>query len=243
MPYRRLPNTDSARLKAICCALQKGQDLPPFKLAYSQGAFQKLQLILPSYEHALSEYKNTYTLQIEKSKEFNNHLRRAKLYISHFVQVVMMGITRGDLPRSTLSYFELPENYKKLPSLNTEEEVLHWGKLLIEGEQKRKFEGKTTITNPTIALVKVQYDKFYELYGYQNSLKRRTARAQEDLNNKRAQLDQLIQQIWNEVENTFKDLPDELKREKASEYGIIYIYRKNELKNANFFNSARVGIS
>ena len=74
-------------------------------------------------------------------------------------------------------------------------------------------------------------------------MKKRTVRAQEDLRNKRTLSDQLIQQIWNEVENTFKDLPDELKREKATDYGIVYFYRKNELKNINMYESVRIGIS
>lgn len=239
MPYRRLPNTDSARLKAICAALQKGEDLPPFKLAFSQGAFQKLQLFVPSYHHALSEYKNAYNLQLDKSKEYNTHFRRARLYISHFLQVVSMGISRGDLPSSTLSYFGLSDKDKKLPSLNTDVDLIHWGEKLVDGERKRQVEGKTTITNPTIAIVRVHFDKYYELYGYQNSLKKRTIRAQDDLNQKRAQADQLIQLVWNEVENTFKDLPDELKRDKASEYGIIYIYRKNELNNTGVLKSVR----
>lgn len=238
MPYRRLPNTDSARLKAMYIALKKGSDLPPFKLAYSQNAYQKLQSLLPSYEHALSEHKNCYNLQIEKSKGFNIHLRKAKMYLSHFIQVVNMAISRGDLPQTTRSYFGLPEDEKKMPSLNTDEEVVFWGKKLMDGEQQRKMEGKTTITNPSIAIVKVHMDKFNEFYVYQDGLKKRTLRAQQDLNSKRNQADQLIQQIWNEVENTFKDLPDELKREKASGYGLIYFYRKNEQPSSLLFERA-----
>jgi len=32
------------------------------------------------------------------------------------------------------------------------------------------------------------------------------------------------------VEETFKDLPDDERRERAKEYGLVYIYRKNEIK-------------
>ena len=31
MPYRRLPNTDAARLKALKIALEKGEEVPPHK--------------------------------------------------------------------------------------------------------------------------------------------------------------------------------------------------------------------
>ena len=59
------------------------------------------------------------------------------------------------------------------------------------------------ITNPTIAVLKVHFDKFMEYHNYQKSLKNRSQRAQDQLNEKRAQVDGVIQQIWNEVEDSF----------------------------------------
>ena len=101
--------------------------------------------------------------------------------------------------------------------------------------------GLSPITNPTIAVLKVHYDKFLEYHNYQKSLKNRSQRAQDQLNIHRAQVDSLIQQLWNEVEETFNELPEEIRREKASEYGLVYVFRKNELITANLFQSPRVG--
>jgi hypothetical protein len=243
MPYRRLPNTDSARLKAIHAALKKGADLPPFKLAFSQGTFGKIQSFLPAYTQALSEHRNSYNLQIEKSRDYQKHLRKARLYISHFIQVVNLAIQRGELPLNTRHYFDMDKDEKKLPSLQTDEEVLEWGHKLIEGEKTRRMEGLTTVTNPTIAVVKVHCDKFVEVHNNQNNLKKRNQKAQDQLNEKRAIADQLIQQLWNEVENTFKDLPEELKRKKSSEYGVVYVFRKNETGHLNFFHAEKLEIS
>ena len=55
--------------------------------------------------------------------------------------------------------------------------------------------------------------------------------------------DDIILRIWNEVEDSFKDLPDNLRREKASEYGLVYIFRKNELNDPGLFSSQKKGIS
>ena len=96
------------------------------------------------------------------------------------------------------------------------------------------------VTNPTIAVVKVHFDKFLEYYNYQQSLKERTQRAQEQLNEKRSMIDSVIQQIWNEVEHTYEDLPEEMRREKAVEYGLVYVFRKNELSNSTLFQTHRV---
>ena len=79
-----------------------------------------------------------------------------------------------------------------------------------------------------------------EYHNYQKSLKNRSQRAQEQLNEKRSQVDGVIQQIWNEVEDTYNDLPEEMRREKASEYGLVYVFRKNELTTSNLFQSSRI---
>ncbi len=242
MPYRRLPNTDNARLKALYTAFSKGKDLPPFKLAYSQGTFTKIQSLLSSYEHVLSENKTSYNLQIEKNKDYHKHAHKARLYVSHFIQVVNLAIVRGDLPASTRSYFGMDEDEKKLPSLQTDEDLLEWGNKLIEGEKERRLASLTAITNPSIAVVKVYFERFLDVYNLQNSLKKRCQLAQNNINEKRCLVDSVIQQLWNEVEETFKELPEELRREKASDYGIVYIYRKNEMGPMKMFKNVNMEI-
>ncbi len=235
MPYRRLPNTDKSRLKALKTAHEKGKDIPPFNLAFSQETLQRLSSFLPKYEKAITEYHNTYKIQTKDHKEYSKKLKKAKLYISHFIQVVNMSIMRGEMPGNTRSYYGLPENSKKLPSLNTEQELLDWGKKLIEGEAQRKLKGLPPVTNPTIAVVRVNYDNFAEAYRFQKKLQENHARAANHIQELRKEADQIIVNIWNEVEGYYEDKPEDIKREKASEYGVVYVYRKNELGRINLF--------
>jgi len=241
MPYRRLPNTDNARMKALGVAHTKGGELPPFKLAFSQSMFQKIKTLLPGYENAISEHRNALQLHADKNKDYQRKFKKARVYISHFIQVVDMAITRGEHPPSVRSYFGLDEKERKLPGLASEEEVLLWGKLLIEGEKNRRLSGLAPITNPTIAVVKVHYDKFLEAHNQQKSLKKRVARAHETLENLRSEADEIIQHTWNEVEDTFKDLPEEIRREKSAEYGVVYVFRKHELNGLNLFQAKQIG--
>lgn len=236
MPYRRLPNTDKARLKALNIALAKGRELPPFKLAFSQRSNQKLQSFLRSYESAMAFYRQSYLVQSRKNKEYAAALKKARMYISHFIQVLNMAILRNDMHSEVRDYFELPAGESRIPSLNKESEVISWGNRLISGEARRVLNGATPVTNPTIAVVKVRYETFLEAYHHQKTLQKNTARALEKLTDMRRDADEIIVQIWNEVEESFKDLPDDLRREKAKEYGLVYVYRKNEIGNLNFFN-------
>ena len=127
MPYRRLPNTDSARMKSLKSAYEKGKDLPPFKLAFSPNSFRKMQAALPQFENAISEHRNSLNLQAEKNKEYQKRLKKVKLYISHFIQVVNLAIARGDMSPETRNYFAMGDDEKKVPSLSTEEDVIWWG--------------------------------------------------------------------------------------------------------------------
>lgn len=236
MPYRRLPNTDSARLKALKSAFKKGKDLPPFKLAYSQSTFQKVQFFITKFESAITDYKNSYAIQVEKNKDYINALKKAKLYISHFIQVMNMSISRGDLPVQTRKFFGLSKEEKKLPLLSTEKDVINWGKKLIEGENQRAINSMSPITNPTIALVKVRYENFLEAYQHQKVHQQNSSRNLNKLAALRPEADDIIVSIWNEVEEHFKDINDEERRKKAAEYGLVYVFRKNELKSLKFFD-------
>ena len=229
MPYRRLPNTDVARIKALKVAYKMGKDLPPFKLAFSQSTYARIELFINSFEKAMINYKAAYGVQIEKSKDYVVLMKKAKLYISHFIQVVNMAISRGELAEKTRTIYGMDIDEQKIPSLNTEKDMIEWGKKVIEGEAKRIMSGQQPITNPSIAVVKVRYENFVDSYNHQKILQQNTQRMLSDLDALRTKADEIILNIWNEVETTFKDLPYDLKREKSTDYGLVYVYRKNEI--------------
>ncbi|MFP3860102.1 MAG: hypothetical protein ACLFUW_04700 [Bacteroidales bacterium] len=235
MPYRRLPNTDKSRLRALKNAHAKGKELPPFKLAFTQESLQRLSSFLPKYEKAIREYHDTYKIQTKNHKEYSNKVKKVKLYISHFIQVLNMSVIRGEMPPNSKKYYGLDENSRKVPSLNSEQELLEWGQKLIDGENQRKIKGLPPVTNPTIAVVKVHYDKFVDAYRFQKQLQENHARSAEKIQELRKESDDIILNIWNEIEKTFEKEPEDIKREKASEYGVVYVYRKNELGRINLF--------
>ncbi|MBN1131866.1 MAG: hypothetical protein JXR52_04215 [Bacteroidales bacterium] len=239
MPYRRLPNTDNARLRALRKALDKGKEIPPFKLAFSQSSYRKIQSVLPGFEQAIIEQRQSANLHAEKNKEFQKRIKKIKIYISHFIQVVNMAIARGELPPETLHDFGIDIDSKKVPLLNSDEEVIEWGKKLIDGEKNRISRGQNPITNPTIAVLKVHYDKFIDAHYNQKSLKLRILRAHDKLISIREEADLIIQQIWNEVEESYNDLPEEIRREKATDYGLVYVFRKSELAGITLLQSRR----
>jgi hypothetical protein len=230
MPYRRLPNTDLARLRALRIAYEKGKEMHPFKLAFTQATLQKLNSILPAFEKAFLESRQAYNIQVNSSIDYKKKLYNLKLYMSHFIQVVNMAIARGDLKESDREYFGISSGQKKVPAFNTEANVLKWGEMLMEGEARRMYNGLSPVTNPTIALVRVKYEIFLESYRYQKTLQTNFKRTQNRLNGFRRTADNIILSVWNEVEEYYKDQPEELHRQKCNIYGLVYVFRKSEIR-------------
>ena len=228
MPYRRLPNTDTARIKAMKIALEKGKELPPNKLAYSSKTIVRLQKFLPQFDHNLQLYRHALTSQNKKSRDYNEIVRKARVYLTHFIRVMNMAIFRGELPAETRAFFGLATDESTVPSFNTEHDLMNWGRRIIEGEEFRIKKGGSPITNPTIAVVKVRFENFIEAWTYHNTLAKRTIDYTEKNQSLRKEADEIILKLWNEVENTHNLLPEEIRKNLCEEYGLVYFYRRGE---------------
>jgi hypothetical protein len=230
MPYRRLPNTDAARIRAMKEALTKGREIPPFKLAYSSKTFVRVQGFLPSFENIHQLQRQSMGYQANSSKDYQEVFKKARLYLNHFMRVMYMAVQRGEIRKDCFDFYGISDVDSNLPQLNSEKDILFWGQKVIEGEAKRLRAGRTPITNPTIAVVKVHLEKYMDAVQFQKTLQKRTSDYGTKIAEMRKEADDIILNIWNEVESTFSNLSEESKRAEAENYGIVYVWRKNELE-------------
>lgn len=231
MPYRRLPNTDAARIRALKAALRKGEKLDDINtLAYSFPLKQKIDVFLGKFEIAITNSKAARDKQIENSQKFSELTKKARLYISHFIQVLNFTIARGELKPQVRAFYDLDADDSKVPSLLTEQELLTWGEKVINGEQERiNNRGGNPIYSPAIALVRVNYENFKQGYEFQKRLQANSARFSAEVAQFRDEADALIVNIWNDVEKYFSGVKDEEeKRYMCEEYGLVYVFRRGE---------------
>ena len=230
MPYRRLPNTDQARLRAIEMALEKGKRTAFNELAFSQQTLDKIQFLYPHLLNAIRQLQAAKQNQFDRANEYGNIFKKAKLYLMHFVQVLNFAIIREEIKPEVRDFYGLEVNSAQVPALNLEKDVLTWGERIISGEQKRCMKGGSPIYSPSIALVKVHFESFQDAFHFQKVLQNNTDRASLRIQEMRDQADDLIQHLWNEVEEKFAGLPAEQRLEKARGYGVVYVYRESEKK-------------
>ena len=228
MPYRRLPTTDKARTRALEAALEKVA-FKNGKVAISTKTIEELQTVKSKFENMLKHYEMNIHIQSEKNHEYKTAMDKARMYVSHFIQVLYLTSERGEI-NGGIKYYELDDFEGKVPPLNTEEEIFLWGKKVIEGEKKRIQNGGSAIYNPSIALVRIKVEEFKDAAIFQNNLKRNTTRTYNSMQELRKTTNDFISQLWNEIEEGIvTDLPKH-KRQIAQEYGIVYIFRRKEKK-------------
>jgi len=232
MPYRRLPNTDSARLRAIKKAIEVGKETPPFKLAFTQKTLVRMLSFLPQFENAISIQRQTASNQSEKGREYQEVSRKARMYLTHFIKVMNMAVLRGELPVETRTFYGLASDDSSVPSLATENELIGWGKRIIDGEEYRIRKGFTAVSNPSIAVVKVRHVQFMDVWNSHKTINKRVSDCTRKTAEMRNEADDLISNLWNEIEAGFADFPEVEKRAEAEKYGIVYVFRKNEMVQA-----------
>lgn len=238
MPYRRLPNTDLARIRALRSAQDMGEILSSSELGFSFILLRKLHDFLPHFELAIKNHHQAIAEQSIKSKEYNERQRKARLYVSHFIQVLNFTIAREELKPEVREFYGLIINSQSIPTLVKDVKLIEWGQKLIEGERSRIATGGNPIYSPSIALVRVNCDKFRDAYNHQKTLQSNTQRFSEQVAQRRYEADQIILDIWNEVESYYKDMPEQERREICSRYGLVYVWRKSELERQKQLETA-----
>ncbi|MFV0554949.1 MAG: hypothetical protein ACK5LR_09615 [Mangrovibacterium sp.] len=230
MPYRRLPTTDKAILRALEAALAVGKTTIQQNLAYQYNSLLDLQTIHAEFSAAYVKLNRAKADQYSKSKSYNLLFNKARLFVSHFLQVLNMSIAREELKPEVRALFELEEGEKSLPSLLKEEEVLLWGQRVIDGEARRLSQGGIAQQNPSAAMLRVYVEQLDSAYRQRKKLQRQTEEAAAVVNGIRDKANEVVLQVWNQVEKKFEHLPEEKRRQEASRYGVVYIYRPSERK-------------
>lgn len=231
MPYRRLPNTDAARLRAMKIAKEKYDRLGASSVPFTVRTANIIRGLIPTFERAISDYKMAVNAQSEKNSKYQQQVRVARMYVSHFIQVLNLSCQRNEIkPEKKLMYKLLPDNYT-VPDLSTEALLMEWGKNIIDGEMERLRQSPgAAIYNPSIGKVKVHFDQFADAYQLKKVSQKNAGRFLDTIQSMRKEVDAAILQLWNEIEASFAELGVEAMQERSKEFGIVYYLRRKERK-------------
>lgn len=232
MPSKRLPHNDESKIKVLRQTLDQEE---------LSGSENKILSILEYHELRtfLISYESTYlilqqSMQDEKNAEsgFGDYFATTQMYISHFLQVLYLSVVRNEIKPESLIFYGFEEGKEvRLPHLSTEEEILEWGKRIINGENERIQRGGTPLYNPAVSKVKVHYDRFCELLYSLKIYRQNTSRARNRIQEMREKARILILDIWTRVEEKYLNYPSDVRSDKYKSYLIDFYYSKGEQMN------------
>ena len=230
MPYRRLPNTDKARLKAMETAVDKMRRSDSYVPVIAPDLLVRVERLLWQFQSANRTYLSNLDQQLafSRSDKYQTRLKTARMYVSHFIMVFNMCVKRKEFKVSDRSYYSMPEDMSEVPDLSTDVAVLRWCENVIRGERERTGRGGIPVYNPSVAKLAVHYDLFNELYKEHKRLKSLTDESLNAVAVMRPEADALILDVWNSIEKFFSNLSGEERLDACRSYGVIYYYRKGE---------------
>jgi len=231
MPYRQLPNTDNSRYRALKMVIDSNHHLETQNIFISKNCLGRTYKTFNLFEKIVNFSEQNKQNKHLKNQQYSKLYNKSKLFVLHYFQMMNMAIERGELPANIRSFYNLNPSDFKIPKLRTEDELIRVAQSLFNADSKRVSEGGKYLTNPGIGVVKVWFDKFYEEYQEQQNVHHRNVVEIEHINEIRDEADEVIKDLWDEIETAFVHLSEESRREECSKYGITYVYEDAEPEN------------
>ena len=119
MPYRRLPNTDQARLSALQTAVQAASEADFTEQVISYRTLTNAQKFLMQFETQVSQYHENFRSKVSANKQYRHNVQNARMYISHFIQVLNLAVIRGEIKKEQKELYKLDPQNHILPDLTS----------------------------------------------------------------------------------------------------------------------------
>lgn len=136
MPYRKLPRTDAARLRALKTVLENNELYTVRNRFVDWDTINRAQ---PAYDRlltAVEQYRVTYTAQLRSVGKADRLQRNAVMYVSHFLQVLMMSVERGEIKKTALRLYGLDDDARTLPNIKSVGGLLKWGRWPLRAKKR-----------------------------------------------------------------------------------------------------------
>ncbi|MBI5773174.1 MAG: hypothetical protein HZA89_05455 [Verrucomicrobia bacterium] len=253
MPYRRLPNSMSAVLHTLKTARDTWKNTAAAERALTAEHWAKLDDAAPaSFLNRLLKEADDVDLALAAQAPLTSALSqsaaRLTMFISHFHQVLDLGITRGTFAAGARSYYGRDIAATTIPDLSTYAAVAEAAQKIVDGEAARATaeaanpplhydsgatydsgihydSGHVPMAMPGAAEVGARRGEFTTLFDQQTQAVVKTDREREEAQALYAEAQALAVDIIESVEFYYrKDADAASRRAKCARWGVVYVY-------------------
>ncbi|KAF0180162.1 MAG: hypothetical protein FD161_940 [Limisphaerales bacterium] len=235
MPYRRLPNTMSAVIRTLKAARDQWKLTPvPADRAITDAHWAQLDdaPASNSFLNRLLKEASDVDLALAAQAPLTTGLSQAgarlTMFVSHFHQVLDLGITRGTFAAGARSYYGRDVGADSIPDLSTQDLVAEAAERIVTGEAARataEAAAHIPMSLPSAAEVAALRTAYLAVRGTQSQAVEKTDREREELAALYNQAYALAVDICESVEFFYRKDPDPGSfRTKCQRWGVVYIY-------------------
>lgn len=239
MPSRRLPNTTPAVLRTLKTAHDTYKNTPnAADRAISGEQFAQLDLaatppsLLSRFMKESSDVDNAQAGQAPLTSDLAQKSARLTTFVSHFHQVLDLGITRGEFRTGARSYYGRDVTATTLPDLTTYDAVADAAQKIVTGEAARQAAETTgfkPMALPTAAEVGAHLAAFTTARNASQQAQVKTDQERADVSALYPAAQELAVDLCDTVEFFYrKDLDPASRRARCARWGVVYFYEPNE---------------
>jgi hypothetical protein len=234
MPSRRLPNSTPAVTRTLVTARETYKNTAnPADRAITADQFAQLDdtdpnSLLNRFIGDVNAVDLAEAAQAPLTSSLNRSAARATQLVSHFHQVLDLGVARGTFAPGARSYYGRDISATTIPDLADYNSVSEAVDAIVAGEAARKkAEGAAYVPMalPSAAEVGTAGAQFKTLRGQSQNALVNTEQQREVLNTLYPQAQALAVDICDTVEFFYRKETDEgTRRTKCQRWGVVYIY-------------------
>ncbi|MDQ6765405.1 MAG: hypothetical protein M3Z22_04810 [Verrucomicrobiota bacterium] len=230
---RRLPNTTPAVLRTLATARDTFKNTPaPADQLITAAQFAQLDdadpnSLLSRFAREVNEVDLAFAAQAPLTSALSQAGAKLTMFISHFHQVLDLGITRGTFATGARRYYNRDIAATTIPPLTNYDEVQTAADAIVEGELARKNAEPAYVEMmlPRATEIDALRGPFKTLRAQSQSALANTNKQQEDVTALYPEAQALAVDLCDTIEFNLRfDKSDSSRRAKAEQWGVVYIY-------------------
>ena len=233
MPSRRLPNSVPAVIRTLKTARDEWKNTTAAARAITTDHWAQLDDAAPAslLNRLLKEASDVDLAQASQAPlttQVSLTAAQLTMHVSHFHQVLDLGIVRGQFAAGARSYYGRDVNATSIPDLTSYAAVGEAAENIVKGEAARQTAegaGYLPMALPSAAQVGTLLTQFKNLSQQSEQAQVNTDQQREELNALYPEAQALAVDICDTVEFFYRKDPDDASRRvKCQRWGVVYIY-------------------
>ena len=229
-----LPDTDEKILSLLNCLTEyKERVVSVEDLPIAFDVLGRASGILSDFSNKVELHRQAMEMWHDNNTQFKQAFSKLQMYVTHFFQVYLFAVERGDFKEDTISYYGLQD--KVMPDISTTDELEKRCKMLIEGERERVANRGVSMTNPTVAQVSIAFDNYKEALFNKQVKDNYIHHTKSKLGESRQQTLSFLETVMKSIQEKIQNMPKEQQVDILTDLWLDFVneFSKNEDRNTN----------